>query len=140
MSNIEKFDPAKLMDGVRDRIKATFVSLIPDDKWEELVKAEVDSFFSKKETNNYNNNREYKSDFDYLVSKYLREEAQRRLVEYMLSDTFNTIWDGYGNPIISEAVNKLIIDNAGVMLANMFGGMINSSLTQITYNLKNQQY
>jgi len=44
----EKFDPSKLMDGVRDRIKATFVSLIPDDQWEVMVKKEIDAFFEPK--------------------------------------------------------------------------------------------
>ena len=29
-NQVEKFDPSKLMDGVKDIIKATFVSLIPD--------------------------------------------------------------------------------------------------------------
>ena len=38
---IEKFDPSKLMDGVRDRIKATFVSLIPDDAWNNMVEKEI---------------------------------------------------------------------------------------------------
>jgi hypothetical protein len=44
-TQVEKFDPSKLMDGVKDRIKATFVSLIPDDQWEIMVKKEMDSFF-----------------------------------------------------------------------------------------------
>lgn len=47
---IEKFDPSKLMDGVRDRIKATFVSMIPDAQWEQLVKAECDKFFNLEDT------------------------------------------------------------------------------------------
>lgn len=38
---IEKFDPSKLMDGVKDRIKSTFVSLIPDDAWEAMVEKEI---------------------------------------------------------------------------------------------------
>ena len=38
---IEKFDPSKLMDGVKDRIKSTFVSLIPDDAWEKMVEKEI---------------------------------------------------------------------------------------------------
>lgn len=44
-TQIEKFDPSTLMNGVRDRIKATFVSLIPDEQWEQLVRKEADSFF-----------------------------------------------------------------------------------------------
>ena len=31
--NEEKFDPSKLMQGVKDRIKATFAGLIPDEQW-----------------------------------------------------------------------------------------------------------
>ena len=38
---IEKFDPSKLMDGVKDRIKSTFVSLIPDGAWEAMVEKEI---------------------------------------------------------------------------------------------------
>lgn len=45
---IEKFDPSKLMDGVKDRIKATFVSLIPDEQWEQMVYAESKSFLNLK--------------------------------------------------------------------------------------------
>ena len=55
MSNeVEKFDPSKLMDGVKDRIKATFVSLIPDEQWEQMVETESKKFFNIKYTG-YNN-------------------------------------------------------------------------------------
>lgn len=40
-NQVEKFDPSKLMDGVKDRIKSTFVSLIPDDAWEKMVEKEI---------------------------------------------------------------------------------------------------
>lgn len=40
-NEIEKFDPSKLMDGVKDRIKATFVSLIPDEAWEQMLEKEI---------------------------------------------------------------------------------------------------
>lgn len=43
-TQVQKFDPATLMQGVKDRIKATFVSLIPEEQWEEMVKKEVDKF------------------------------------------------------------------------------------------------
>lgn len=40
-NEIEKFDPSKLMDGVKDRIKSTFVSLIPDEMWDAMVEKEI---------------------------------------------------------------------------------------------------
>ena len=45
-TRIEKFDPSKLMDGVKDRIKSTFVSLIPDDAWEKMVEKEIYIFMT----------------------------------------------------------------------------------------------
>lgn len=47
-NEIEKFDPSKLMDGVKDRIKATFVSLIPDDIWNSMVEKEIYVFTTGK--------------------------------------------------------------------------------------------
>ena len=40
---IIKYDASKVMEGVKDKIKATFVDLIPDDKWEEMIKTEIDN-------------------------------------------------------------------------------------------------
>lgn len=35
------------MQGVKDRIKATFVSLVPDDQWDQMVQKEIDAFFNQ---------------------------------------------------------------------------------------------
>ena len=43
-NQVEKFDPSRLMEGVKDRVKATFVSLIPDTEWEEMIKKEINTF------------------------------------------------------------------------------------------------
>ena len=60
---VEKFDPSKMMEGVKDRIKATFVSLIPDEAWNQMVEKEIyvfttgtievkrDTDFTKKDDN-----------------------------------------------------------------------------------------
>lgn len=48
-NQVEKFDPSTLMQGVKDRIKATFVSLVPDDKWEQMVQNEIDAFFNQEQ-------------------------------------------------------------------------------------------
>lgn len=47
-NEIEKFDPSKLMEGVKDRIKATFVSLIPDEAWEQMMEKEIYIFTTGK--------------------------------------------------------------------------------------------
>ena len=62
---VEKFDPATIMQSVKDKIKATFVSLIPDVQWEQMVKSEVDYLFKKKDGNYYS--RQY-SEFEALIN------------------------------------------------------------------------
>lgn len=138
MSEVKKFDPSTLMQGVKDRIKSEFVSLIPDEQWSEMIKKEAQSFFHERETGY--SNRQYASDFGILVRDELRKEAQKRLSEYLSSEEFNTIYDGYGQPITSEAVKKLIIENSGLMLQNMFGGMFSIMISDFNAQLRNRQY
>lgn len=45
---VEKFDPSRLMEGVKDRIKSTFVSLIPDEIWNQMVEKEIYIFTTGK--------------------------------------------------------------------------------------------
>lgn len=90
---IEKFDPATLMQGVKDRIKATFVSLIPDAQWDQMVKREIDSYFESRDQNHYNYNRTI-SDFTYTVNEVLRKEAEKKIQELLKSPDFQVKWVG----------------------------------------------
>ena len=126
MSNeIEKFDPSTLMQGVKDRIKATFVSLIPDDRWEQMVKAEIDDWLKPREQNYRVFNT---SNFQVVVKNALDEECKKRLTEYLSSPEFNAIWKMNGSTATSKAVEDMIVKNSGEIMINMFGGMFNNML------------
>lgn len=129
-SNIEKFDPSTLMQGVKDRIKATFVSLIPDEQWDQMVQLEVDKFFREEIDikSNYNSTRY--SSFELLVNQSLEEECKKRLHEYMSGPEFESKWNGYGKATASESIKKAMIDNSGEILAGMFAGMFNQFAMQ----------
>jgi hypothetical protein len=43
---LEKFEPQKLIQTVKERIINTFAGLIPESEWEALVQKEVDAFFA----------------------------------------------------------------------------------------------
>lgn len=137
--NIEKFDPSTLMQGVKDRIKATFVSLIPDEQWGQMVKAEIDSFFKQKETG-FSNNRQYASDFQMLVRSMVNQEVKDRLEAYLKSPEFQVMWDSSGHPVASEAVKKLMIENSGAILANFYSGMFSSMLAGFASNINKNSY
>lgn len=118
MEQVEKFDPSKLMDGVRDRIKATFVSLIPDDQWEQMCNAEMKKFFEPS-FKGYNNSEKVPSQFEQIV----RQMMEEKLKEY-LKDLFNkpeysitTIWTNSGQEYsISEHLDNMIKEKMPDML------------------------
>ena len=138
-NSVEKFDPAQLMQGVKDRIKSTFVSLIPDEQWEQMVKTEVDNFFKGKELG-YQGNRVYASDFQVLVRNMVNQEAKDRLVAYMSGTDFQEIWQANGQPIASEAVRKLVVENSGAILTNFYSGIVSSMMHTFAANIRNGQF
>lgn len=143
---VEKFDPSKLMDGVKDRIKATFVSLIPDEQWEQMVNAESKKFFEPQRIleNSYNNTwKTIPSEFEQLVTKLMKEKAEIYIKE-LLNDpkyAITNIWQYNNNTQLSESkiqlsehLDNMIKEKMPDMLEQMFKNMISSSF----YNLFSQ--
>ena len=128
MSNdIQKFDPSTLMDGVKQRIKATFVSLIPEEQWEGLCKREIDSFFEIRE----DISRHFKtySYFGEVCNEILMEISKEKIREYM-KQYENSQWDNNGL-VASELLKKAIADNASEVFAKTFANMFQSAVNNM---------
>lgn len=136
-TQVQKFDPATLMQGVKDRIKSTFVSLIPEEQWKEMIEKEVGKFFREYELRQYNIR--YVSDFSVLVNSLLKEEAEKRMKEYLGSPEFQTVWTDNGPRIISQAIREMMIENSGLILCNMYQEMFTSMLHRFRSELSNRQ-
>lgn len=126
---IQKFDPSLLMEGVRDRIKATFVSLIPDDQWKKMIENEIKKFMQEGQWQSD------KGQFWKVVEEVLRAESREKIKTY-LEKYHSTLWDGEGKMKTNEELNKLIIDNAPQIFAAMFASMFQ----QAVFNMKNSNY
>ena len=123
MSNeIEKFDPSKLMDGVRDRIKSTFVSLIPDAQWEQLVQSQIDKFFTV--------------DLEQICKEMLKEVCKEKIKETLkIYDT--GIWDcDKQSNKATELLKNMLIANAPQIFASMFEGLA----MNVIQNMRNRNY
>lgn len=136
-TQVQKFDPATLMQGVKDRIKSTFVSLIPEEQWKEMIEKEVGKFFREYELRQYDIR--YVSDFSVLVNSLLKEEAEKRMKEYLGSPEFQTVWTDNGPRIISQAIREMMIENSGLILCNMYQEMFTSMLDRFRSELSNRQ-
>jgi len=99
---IEKFDPSTLMQGVKDRIKATFVSLIPDAQWETMVQKEIDAFFEMRKTN-------ISKTVSTTVSWQTDREASTLTAEQLSSPFRDLVWDHCSKitiEILKEKITK----------------------------------
>lgn len=128
-TEIKQFDASQAMASVKERIKDAFVSLIPDEQWEQMVKKEVASYFDVK-TEGYQ--RGQSSGFTQDVHRVLKEEVDKRVKGYLQSN-FTTVWDQNGVPKCDQKVEEMITKNAGKILADIIGGSIQTMLHNAGY-------
>lgn len=128
---IAPYDATKLMDAVRDRIKAEFIGLIPEDAWKAMVAAEVKKFFEAKPSPGYYENRNMPSDFQKTVWDELEKETRARMKTFLSSPEWNTRWEGDGKKDVSEAVEKIVVEKSGDILAAILKGAIQSTVEEM---------
>lgn len=120
---VEKFDPSTLMQGVKDRIKSTFVSLISDGHWEQMVKREIENF-TLPSSDRWGN----RTDSEF--TKIVHEELKKILQEKVKTELKAFIGDTY-NKEITPKLEKMIKENIGEMFTNMIGNMIQGAIYQM---------
>ena len=125
------YDPAKLMDAVRDRIKAEFVGLIPEDTWKQMVKAEVDRFFQQQKAYNYGYGNQEKilpSQFQEVVWKALEEDTKLRVKAFLDSPEWAGEWESNGTRKAGEAVKKIVVEKSGEIVSSMLANAMQQAL------------
>lgn len=132
MSDLQKFDPATLMQGVRDRIKSTFVSLIPDEQWESMIKKEIQEFFEP--TKDRYNNYQQMSSFSKVCNEVLADITKGQISD-ILKKYESTIWNN-NELVMSDTLKDLLLKNA----SEIFTAMIGNRIQTIIHELKNRVY
>lgn len=116
--SLEKYDPSKIMDVVRDRIKAEFVTMIPDEAWSEIVKGIVTKFRSPG------------GELDKMVWAEMSVEVTRRMATFFQTPEWGNQW-GSGGPV-SDQVKALLVSHLPGIIEASFGNL----LQQIVQRLK----
>jgi hypothetical protein len=83
---------------LRDKIKSAFVDLIPEERWDAMLKAEVAKFMSgtPEHRNGYGNYvaaqpSEFSKVCQSVLSEMIREEAKKRFAEVKQEDVFKAV-------------------------------------------------
>lgn len=145
----EKFDPSKLMEGVRDRIKATFVSLIPDDQWDAMVKAESEKFFqSRIDPNDYHRQKRIPSQFEELVLEMMREKCKEVIKEFLNDPKYGitsqykwneTTQTSSNEVTMSDLLENMIKEKMPDLMLLMFTNVLKGGFYQLFQELRNSQ-
>ena len=97
-NDIERFDPSKLMDGVKDRIKATFVSLIPDEAWDQMLEKEIYIFTTGRIVHHHDTDYQHKDE----NGNYLRVDWDEKIPYSQMP-----LKDQWGHPTGMDDISPL---------------------------------
>lgn len=132
---IKKFNQEDALNSVKDRIKDAFVSLIPDDQWNAMVKKEIDEYFKEVDSGyNYNNQRRT-SKFQLDVHQVLTEEVKKSAKEYLTTNFQVMCGSADGATAVNKMVEEFMIKNSGKILADMLAGQVSIILQNAGYRM-----
>ena len=121
-----------LIQTVRDRIRDTYVNLIPEEQWESMIKKVVDNYFRIWDRGVNPPTRI--SNFEQDVLNCLQEEVTARTKAY-LQQNFQQTWDG-SKEILDAKIEQMICKNSGKILADMIGFAFQNMLQNAGYNMR----
>lgn len=124
---LEHFNPNKLMDGVKERIKSTFVSLIPDEVWSSMIERELYIFTTGKIIPHH----EYTGKSDKDGNPIYKEWEER--VPYSEQVKYND-WGRIEKPAEVSPLSAIIREELHKKFREDFEKFLHSEEYQMTYD------
>ncbi len=117
MSSVVTFE-----DSVKARIKSIVADLIPEDRWEAIVRSTVSSF--------------EKDDLPKLIKSMMAEEYKKLVAAEFAKPEWQQNWGDPAGPV-SDAVKKMLVDSAPLILASMLSNTAQSIVDSLRYSMQN---
>lgn len=125
---------SQVQENIRNKIKAEFVNLIPDEMWTAMVASVVEDFTSNTKQQ-YGRIETIESPFKRMIREEI--EAQIRVsIKDSIDKLGHPTWDAMGQAVMSDAMNKLIKDNFDAVLASVNAGMVHMMINSAMNNLR----
>lgn len=106
-------------DSVKERLKSIVADLIPEERWDGIVRATVQEF--------------ERTDLPKLIKAELTEQYKKAIAAEFAKPEWQPTWSNAGQEA-SPMLKQLIIEAAPAVLAQMIGG----AMQQTMYNLQSQ--
>ena len=132
---VVKFNPAQIMQGVKDKIRATFVELIPDEQWNAMVQTEIEEFITPGTTSNNYQQSKQPSSLARIVQDELEKDLRVRLKELLAGPEWQEQWTN-GKQTANDKIRQLLIDNSPEIMSKLLSSAIQQAVTQAHYQLR----
>lgn len=129
---LAKADLSSVRDLIAERIKASFIELMPEDVWKATVQKEIDSFI---EPNAYS--RDKKSPLQQIIETDIRERFAAQVKAELDKPEYRGYWDGT-NP--GETVQKIVKGLVPEIVKSMFEEFVQRTVDQVRSTLTQSSF
>lgn len=106
----------KLNDKIQEKMKETFIDLVPEDEWEALIQSAINKFIAHRPAG------DKLTPLETEVHAMLRENLREK-VRAKISELANGWWDGTGEVQISNELEDLLKKAAPSMLTSIMASV-----------------
>lgn len=126
-----------VQDNIKEKIKAEFVNLIPDEMWSAMVKSVVGEFTTDPVESRYNGQHaSHQSPLKQMIRSELEAMAKAHL-KAELDRLGQVQWNGYGNVMASEAIKTMIAEHFQDILASVQSGFVQMAVRITVEQMRN---
>jgi hypothetical protein len=112
-----------LMDGVREKIKATILESIPAEKWQVLIEHELKNFFEPCQADRWGHGAS-DSPFRKIVNDELRTHVIALLKCELKKQEWQRTWDG----LVGDRLRAVLVTAAPEMIAQWFASLASQQI------------
>lgn len=136
-TEVEKFDPGTLRDKISERIRTSFVDLIPEDAWRDMVQREINWFLTDEDRMGYGHVQEKRpSPLRALIGQELERRWKAKLVDELNKPEYGSDWSNEGESP-REAIQEIIRQSSDALMKSMFGSIVRVGVEAVKSSLRN---
>lgn len=139
LENLPPFDPAATVNAIRDKIKLQLLEVIPNERWDALILAELKAFtHDHKQIDQWNRTVDAPAGFKVIVRQLLEEKAREDIKKFLESpETFGG-WDGQGIILPSELVKEFLAEKGPEILQACFRSIMGTMMQSVLQDMRNR--
>jgi hypothetical protein len=126
---VSVFDPAKLADAMRDKVRLELLNVITPEQWDAMIRKQIDEFTEPVVKNTSHSGKVYSdSPFKLLINEMIKEKLKSQLKEYLDGPEFQSqVWRN-GSMDATEAVKRIALEAAPAILSQMIQGVVQAAV------------